>query len=168
MILVNDPIRFFFFLTDTEKLHIFSILSMLLHDIFSQQTPDDGDRWLFSKIDQNNEKDKLHIPRKKNREKYQLKIFNKKQYKIAHVILDKIHGWIKLFSAFEKEKKKFKPLRMSVLGCGGTGKSVLINTVVACIRKIFSNNNSVIVAALTGAAAYNAGGQTIHQEFKLD
>ncbi len=46
---------------------------------------------------------------------------------------------------------------MTVIGCAGTGKSVLINTLVACIRKMFKKNDSVLVAAPTGAAAYNIG-----------
>jgi ATP-dependent DNA helicase PIF1 len=56
---------------------------------------------------------------------------------------------------------------MTVMGCGGTGKSVLINTLVTCIRTIFQDNNSVFVTAPTGAAAYNVGGTTIHKEFKI-
>jgi hypothetical protein len=44
------------------------------------------------------------------------------------------------------------------MGCGGTGKSVLINTVVSYIRKIFQSNNSVLVTAPTGVAAHNVGG----------
>jgi ATP-dependent DNA helicase PIF1 len=67
----------------------------------------------------------------------------------------------------EETKKKFKPLCLTVMGCGGTGKSVLINIVVGYIRKIFQSNNSVLVTAPTGAAAHNVGGQTIHREFKL-
>ena len=66
------------------------------------------------------------------------------------------------------QKKKFKPLRMTIMGCVGTGKSVLINTLVTCIRKIFDNNGSVFVTAPTGAAAYNVGGSTIHREFKIN
>jgi predicted GTPase len=41
---------------------------------------------------------------------------------------------------------------MTIMGCGGTGKSELINTLVSCIRKIFKNNNTVFVTAPTGAA----------------
>ncbi len=57
---------------------------------------------------------------------------------------------------------------MTVMGCGGTGKSVLINTLVSCIRKIFNDNNSVFVTAPTAAAAFNVGGSTIHKEFKIN
>jgi ABC-type cobalamin/Fe3+-siderophores transport system ATPase subunit len=83
------------------------------------------------------------------------------------VILKKIKEWLSLNNATEEKKKKFKPLRMTVIGCGGTGKSVLINTLVTCIRTIFQDNNSVFVSAPTGAAAYNVGGTTIHKEFKV-
>ncbi len=37
----------------------------------------------------------------------------------------------------DKRRKQFKPLWMTVVGCAGTGKSILINTVVGYIRKIF-------------------------------
>jgi len=56
---------------------------------------------------------------------------------------------------------------MTIMGCGGTGKSVLINTLVSCIRKIFKDNDTVFVTAPTGAAAYNVRGSTIHREFKI-
>jgi ribosome biogenesis GTPase A len=57
---------------------------------------------------------------------------------------------------------------MTIMGCGGTGKSVIINTLVTCIRKIFDDNDSVFVTAPAGAAAYNVGGSTIHREFKIN
>jgi phage gpG-like protein len=56
---------------------------------------------------------------------------------------------------------------MTVIGCAGTGKSVSINTVVGSIQKMFQDNDSVVVAAPTGAAAHNVGGQTMHREFKI-
>jgi predicted GTPase len=59
--------------------------------------------------------------------------------------LKKIKEWLSLYNATEDRKKKFKPLRMTVMGCGGTGKSVLINTLVCCIRKVFDDNNSVLL-----------------------
>lgn len=65
-------------------------------------------------------------------------------------------------------KKKFKLLRLTVRRCAGTGKSVLINTIVGCICKMFNSNNCAFVVAPTGAAAHNVGGQTIHHEFKVN
>jgi len=92
---------------------------------------------------------------------------NEDQFKVAYVIIRKLKEWVELLKKTESERKQFKPLRMTVVGCAGTGKSVLINTVVGYIRKIFQDNNSVIVAAPTGAAAHNVGGQTLHREFKI-
>jgi hypothetical protein len=43
----------------------------------------------------------------------------------------------------------------------------LINTIVAQIRTIFKNNNSVLVTAPTGAAGHKIGGQKNHHEFKI-
>lgn len=134
------------------------------------QLPEDGKSWLFAKIDDynNNKDNNLRLPRKTNGELYKLEDLNEEQFKIAYVILKKIKEWLSLYNATEDRKKKFKPLRMTVMGCGGTGKSVLINTLVCCIRKVFDDNNSVFVTAPTGAAAYNVGGTTIHKEFKLN
>jgi hypothetical protein len=56
---------------------------------------------------------------------------------------------------------------MTGLGCAGSGKNALINALVGCIRNMFNNNNSFLVTAPTGAAAYNVGGQTIHREFSV-
>ena len=119
--------------------------------------------------DYNNKKNrKLRIPRDKNNKKFRLSKLNDDQFLVAYVILDKIREWTNLAHATEEAKKKFKPLRLTVMGCGGTGKSVLITTVVSYIRKIFQRNNSVLVTAPTGAAAHNVGGQTIHREFKVN
>jgi len=57
---------------------------------------------------------------------------------------------------------QFKPLRMIINGSGGSGKSVAINTIVTVLRKMFGTNDVVKVAAPTGAAAFNVGGETCH------
>jgi ATP-dependent DNA helicase PIF1 len=57
---------------------------------------------------------------------------------------------------------------MTVLGQGGTGKSVLINTFVRVMRTMFKNNNSVHVSAPTGSAAFNVGGETLHRIFRAN
>jgi len=103
----------------------------------------------------------------KNNCDLKLESLNDDQFKVAYVIIKKLKEWVELLKLPKHERKNFRPLRMTIVGCAGTGKSVLINTVVGYIRKIFQNNNSVIVAAPTGAAAHNVGGQTIHREFKI-
>jgi phage gpG-like protein len=114
-----------------------------------------------------NKDNSLRIPKSKNNGDLKLEQLNEDQFNVAYVIFDKVREWINLKSASSQVKKKFKPLWLTVLGCGGTGKSLLINTIVAQIRTIFKNNNSVLVTAPTGAAAHNVGGQTIHREFKI-
>ena len=110
----------------------------------------------------------MRIPKGKKNQEFLQENLNNDQFKIAYIILSKIREWINLEKAPLHSKKKFKLLRMTIMGYAGIGKSVLINTIVACIRKIFQDNDSVIVAAPTGAAAHNVGGQTIHREFKID
>ena len=60
-----------------------------------------------------------------------------------------------------------KVLRLTVSGGAGSGKSTWINTLVTIMRKMFPEDNTVSVFAPTGAAAYNAGGQTLHAGFLL-
>jgi hypothetical protein len=57
----------------------------------------------------------------------------------------------------------FKPLRMTVQGQAGTGKTVLINTLVGIIRRMTRCNQSVHVATPTGSAAFTVQGQTLHR-----
>jgi len=47
---------------------------------------------------------------------------NDDKFLVAYVILDKIREWINLAHSTEEAKKKFKPLRLTVMGCGGTEK----------------------------------------------
>ena len=54
---------------------------------------------------------------------------------------------------------------MFVSGVGGTGKSFLIKALVNCIWSL--DGLLCAVAALTGLAAFNVGGVTIHRLFQL-
>ena len=81
--------------------------------------------------------------------------------------MKKIQEWLNLPKKSRKQCEEFKPLRMTVLGQAGTGKSRLINTLVSVIRKMFQSNDSVHVAAPTGAAAHSVNGQTIHRIFSV-
>ena len=76
------------------------------------------------------------------------------------VVLDKIMEW-----ATCEDYSTFVPLRMTLNGPAGTGKTIVINTIVALIRKLFNDNDVVQVCAPTGTAAFNAGGETLHHLF---
>src|SRR5687767_15904966 len=63
--------------------------------------------------------------------------------------------------------KNFTPLRLTLCGVAGSGKSTLINTLVTAIRKITRKTNSVYVCGPTGSAAFNAGGETCYWLFNI-
>jgi len=64
----------------------------------------------------------------------------------------------------EEEKNQ---LIMTIAGVGGSGKSVVVKTLVSDVRKIFNSNDTAKVCAPTGAAAFSGGGCTCHREFQL-
>lgn len=69
----------------------------------------------------------------------------------------------KLYEFMESDDlRSFKPLRIILNGAGGSGKSVVINTIVSVIRKMFDTDDVVKVVAPTGTAAFNVNGETFH------
>ena len=66
----------------------------------------------------------------------------------------------------------FKPIHLFLSGVGGTGKSVVIETIRAKVAEIWKsdcNNDDVVctVTAPTGLAAYIINGVTVHRLFQL-
>ena len=97
------------------------------------------------------------IPMKEDGKQYELNdLFDDQKY-IAFRVLETIHKWLTC-----KDWSNFEPLRCTINGQGGTGKSVLLNTLVSVLRRFSSSNNVVFAAAPTGTAAFNVNGQTIH------
>jgi hypothetical protein len=47
------------------------------------------------------------------------------------------------------------PIRATVVGCGGSGKSYIINTILTIVRKMTKRNTTILIGAPSGAAAYN-------------
>ena len=69
---------------------------------------------------------------------------------------------------FLTNDKDYEPLRATVMGAGGTGKSYLINTICTMIKELTQSNETVKVAAPSGGAAYNIGGCTVHRLLGID
>jgi ABC-type dipeptide/oligopeptide/nickel transport system ATPase component len=68
----------------------------------------------------------------------------------------------------EVEEKGARGTKMITLfGKAGSGKSVLVNTLVTAMLRAFPGKHTVAVCAPTGAAAYNIGGKTIHNEWSI-
>ena len=97
----------------------------------------------------------LDIPLAKNGRRYSV-MGNSEQLQIVDRVVDTV---IK----FLTNDPTYQPLRATIMGCGGTGKSYVINTIISKIRKLTSCNNSVQISAPSGAAAYNVQGSTIHR-----
>ena len=98
---------------------------------------------------------------------YDIKYSNEIQKFIIMRVLDTVKQWI---SWKEGKQSDFQPLRMTVCGKGGCGKSFVINCIVSHLRRMFQCNFVVHTVAPTGAAAFNVNGKTIHRfaNFNLD
>ena len=56
----------------------------------------------------------------------------------------------------------YKPMRATVMGSGGTGKSFIINTIIDMVRTLTSSNDTIQIAPTSGAPAFNIQCSTIH------
>jgi hypothetical protein len=64
---------------------------------------------------------------------------------------------------FLKNDKKYKSLQATVMGCGVSGKSFIINTIISIVRNMTQLNDTIKVGAPSGAAAHNVQGSTLHR-----
>ena len=127
--------------------------------VFCQQrntsSTTDPEKWLDQEIEKAKEAlgETPFIPKKENGDHYELDdLFEDQQY-IAFRVLETIKKWLTC-----KNVNEFEPLRCTINGQGGTGKSVLLNTLVSVIRRFSQSNNVVFAAAPTGTAAFNVNG----------
>ena len=105
-------------------------------------------------------KTRLEIPKQKDGSKYSLKKLSKQQQAFVIASIDTI-------VKFLKNDKKYKPLQATVMGCGQTGKSFIINTIIS-VRNMTQMNDTVKVGAPSGAAAYNVQGSTLHRLLRIN
>jgi hypothetical protein len=63
---------------------------------------------------------------------------------------------------FLRNEESYIPFHATVVGCGGTGKSYIINTILTIVRKLTTRNSTILVGAPSGTAAYNVQGSTLH------
>jgi PIF1-like helicase len=84
-------------------------------------------------------------------------LYPDQQY-IIYKVLSKIREWLEC-----EDLSSFQPLRCTIIGQAGSGKSVLLNTITAVVRTLFNYNNVLKVGCPTGTAAFNACGETLHR-----
>jgi hypothetical protein len=88
------------------------------------------------------------------------------QYAVLYNIFGKIREWMEWEAG--DQNYKFVPLRLTVRGAAGTGKSFIINTIVIYMRRMCDDNDVVHVVAPTGMAALNVLGGELHRFTGLD
>jgi hypothetical protein len=107
----------------------------------------------------------MKLNKKFKLENYKIEDLNEDQKDITAYILSKLQEW---FTCVENgTTSTFVPVRLTVSGQAGSGKTVLINTLVSIVRQITQNKNSVHVCGPTGSAAFNAGGMTCQKLFHI-
>ena len=85
------------------------------------------------------------------------------------LVVENIKKWIESAKGInKKDAKEYKPLRVTVRGAAGSGKSFFIKALANTVREMFGDQNAVHISAPTGAAAHNVGGETIHRKFQVN
>ena len=129
-----------------------------------------GGTWLFDKIaelESNRDDQALLIPRKNDGTRFELSELQGDQRQVGAYVLSRWYCWIHEIEKEDVDVSSLKPLRMTVVGAAGTGKSVLINTLVTVLREMFETNDCVFVGAPTGSAAFKTFGETMHRLFAV-
>jgi hypothetical protein len=83
------------------------------------------------------------IPAQKDESDYTLDALLEEQ---QAVVLASINTIVK----FLNNDSKYKPLQAIVMGCGGTEKSFIINTIISIVQKMTQQNDTNQVGAPTG------------------
>jgi hypothetical protein len=88
------------------------------------------------------------------------------QRNVALEVIAKLKEWCECRGDRDK-MKAFTPLRLTIRGKAGTGKTTLIHTLVTIVRNLFGTNDCVAIVCPSGCAAANAGGKTVHNRFRV-
>ena len=108
------------------------------------------------------------VPLKPDGTEYKIEEANAQQKHILLLVLDTLKTWVEhTMNPDRFQNSKFMPLRLTVRGMAGSGKSFLLHLLSSTIRKIFGVNSVDIKVAPTGTAAFNIEGQTCHSAFGL-
>ena len=107
--------------------------------------------------------DFLNIPEKQDGNKYLFSDLNHDQKSITYLVMDTLLKWITAPENENSTSYNFEPLRMTVHGKAGAGKSYLIHTITSMIRHVTGVNDSVIVCAPTGKSNIDMCGLLLYE-----
>ena len=148
--------------------HVLYLPSLLVisHHHYQQERnlhPDyqsaDPRTWLDTVIkNERKTKQQLDTPKNDKGTHLQLDDLFEDQQMIAFQIMSTLREFMT-----SKSLRDFEPFRCTINGPGGTGKSVLLNTILATIREMFQYNDTVKSGGPTGVSACNANGETLHR-----
>lgn len=138
-----------------HKLTPFTIIIIQERNLLDNTDPKD---WLNNKVrDHNTTQNSVELPLRDDGSEYKTADLFKDQKEIVAVVMSKIKEWLEC-----EDLSTFRPLRLVVNGSGGSGKSVVINTLITLMRRMFLYNDVVKIVAPTGTAAFNVKGETFH------
>ena len=117
------------------------------------------EKWLLDAVDEfeNEEDSQVNLPVKSDGTPYKICDLFPDQQQIVVDVMSKIHEWLTT-----DDLSNFEPLRITIIGKGGCGKSVVVNTIISIMRSMFNCNDVIGVMAPSGAAAFNVNGETLH------
>ena len=106
----------------------------------------------------------LKIPLQSDGTNYTIQQLKDDQQDILAYILARLKQWIDSYNA---QLTTYQPLHMTICGQAGSGKSVLIKTLLTLLRNMFRRNDCCYICAPTGSAAFQAIGFTAAVATKL-
>jgi putative protein kinase ArgK-like GTPase of G3E family len=89
----------------------------------------------------------VELPLRNDRSQYALVDATEDQAQVLYHVLDHRRAW------FDVSSTNPEPLRLTIAGVAGSGKSVLITTLVTAVGKMFHSTRAVKIVAPTGQAA---------------
>jgi PIF1-like helicase len=120
--------------------------------------------WLLNVIDERrkNADKELSLPLRPDGKPYRLDgLFREQMVMVYHVL-----NTLRIFLTIP-DLSKFMATCFILMGQGGTGKSVVLNTITSVIRHKFNHNDTVATTGPTGSSAFNVFGETLHRFLKI-
>jgi hypothetical protein len=139
------------------------------HTIYKYKS-EGASTWLENKIKDAEDENALEIrfpvnPHRPDKS-YVMENLKNEQRDIALEVISKTKEWLECGNN-KNRIHNFEPLRLTIRGKAGTGKTTLIHTLVTMTKTLFQTEDCVAVVCPSGCAAANAGGKTIHNRFGI-